>query len=106
MTKREAERVNPPTPKGAYKHTAAPEYVEAHDKCDSVIGIALRRIMDERGVTAGDVAKIMGLSPAAVRHRLYGARKMSAAEVFGLATALQFDPRYLLDPEFDFESGV
>lgn len=88
------------TPKGAYKHTADPEYASAHDRCEQAIGIALRQIMDARGVTAADIGKIMGLSPAAVRHRLYGARKMSAGEVIGLAVKLEFDPRYLLDPTF------
>lgn len=99
MDRAGSEHVNR-TPKGAYKDTADPGYAEARDRCDSAIGIALRQIMDAKGVTAGDVAKIMGLSPAAVRHRLYGARKMTAAEVFGLAKVLKFDPRYLLDPEF------
>lgn len=88
------------TPKGAYRDTADPGYAEVRDRCEAAIGIALRQIMDARGVTAADVGKIMGLSPAAVRHRLYGARKMTAGEVIGLAMKLDFDPRYLLDPTF------
>lgn len=93
-------RVANQTPKGSYKHTADPQYASELARCESTIGIALRQIMDAKGVTAADVAKIMGLSPAAVRHRLYGARKVTAGEAQALAKALNFDVRYLLDPEF------
>lgn len=80
------------TPKGAYSVTAHPGYVRARELVRTLAPAALRDVMDEHDLTVDEVAEIMGLSPSAVRHRLYGRKEIALAEVVALALELHVDP--------------
>lgn len=90
-----------PTPKGAYASRATSEYVEAKNYVSTQMPVILGLLMKTRRLTFEEVSEKMGLSAAAVRHRVYGRTEFSAGEMVGLARALGIDPRAFYDPSFD-----
>lgn len=87
-------------PKGSYRETGDPGYAERRARADEMVRVSLRQVLNSKGVTIAQAAQLMGLSPAALRHRLYGRTEMSAAELFALSWALGVDARVFYDPEY------
>jgi hypothetical protein len=95
--------VKKPAPRGSYATTAGEKYRAAGDYVVEQMPVILSMIMRARKLTIEDVGKVMGLSPSAVRHRLYGRTQCSLAEGVGLAAELEIDPRAFYDPTFPIE---
>lgn len=111
--KRTAEREWKPvrqfTPGGAAPK-ANPAYDRELKRAKAELPIALRALMQRRGITPAQLGGEMGLSAGAVKHRLSGRTDFGAAELRALAEILQvpvsslFDLSELLSHEIDQDS--
>lgn len=72
--------------------TAWRSYVQTREFVRTLAPMALRNLMDEHDLGVDEIAEIMGLSPSAIRHRLYGRKEMALAEMVALAVELGEDP--------------
>lgn len=91
------------TPKGAYADQADAAYVRRRDELRDRIPTAMGVICRHLGWTHRELGQIMGLSPAAVKHRLYGRTEFSAAELLALAERIGIPPQAFFDADFPFE---
>lgn len=72
-------------PKGYYSDTADPVYEEGRNRASEQIPSLVMVVMRKRKISQSDMARAMGLSPAAVKHRLSGRTEFGASELAGLA---------------------
>lgn len=86
------------TPKGAYQKYANPDYVSRKALVKDLVPRVLRIALEARGITHDDAARLMGLSTAAFRDRLYGRTNLSIEEVIALAQTLDLDMSMLWNP--------
>ena len=91
------------TPKGAYAVLADKGYVARRDELKDRIPTAMGIICRHLGWTHKELGRLMGLSEAAVKHRLYGRTEFSAAELLALAEAIGVPPAAFFDRDFPFE---
>ena len=84
-------------PKGTYAHLASPQYREEEEWVRDNVPVVLGVIMRRRKLTMEGIGKLMGLSPAAVRHRVYGRTEFTVPELVALARELELDPAVFYD---------
>lgn len=100
---KKAEPVAPRTPRGAFASTADPQYAARRDELRDRIPTAMGVICRYLGWTHKELGQIMGLSPAAVKHRLYARTEFTASELIALAERLGIPPQAFFDRDFPFE---
>ena len=83
--------------RGAYKATAPPEYFADRERAKQNIIDTLNLVMLAKDLTAADLAKLMGLSLPAVRHRMYGRSLFTADEIWAIAQRVGIDVSVLMD---------
>lgn len=91
------------TPKGAYMGLADKAYVARRDELKDRIPTAMGIICRHLGWTHKELGLLMGLSQAAVKHRLYGRTEFTASELLAVADALGIPPQAFYDRDFPFE---
>ncbi len=89
--------------RGSFQSIADPQYVARRDELRERIPTALGVICRYRGWTHAQLGEIMGLSPAALKHRIYGRTEFSAAELIALSERIGIPVQAFFDPEFPFE---
>lgn len=91
------------TPKGAYQSLADKAYVARRDELKDRIPTAMGIICRHLGWTHKELGLLMGLSQAAVKHRLYGRTEFTASELLAVADRLGIPPAAFFDRDFPFE---
>lgn len=88
--------------KGTYAHIADPTYARDRESWEYKGQEFLHRVMRERNLTIAQLGEHMGLSPGAVRHRLYGTKVIAYGEIMALCSSLDIDVTVLAFPDQPF----
>lgn len=86
-------------PKGFYADRADAAYRKAQDEAKSEILGLIQILMTRRRITKAELAEKMGLSEAAVRHRLNGRTEFGVYELVGLARLFDVPVQAFFDPD-------
>lgn len=95
------KRVGRYVAKGAYACDAPAWVHEMQDHIQKQSGERLNRLLAERDVTHREMAAILGLSPSALRHRVYGRTPLNLSEAVVAAYHLNVDVSELVGPVED-----
>ena len=85
-------------PRGSFKELADPDWFPERDKAKNYIADQLQLVLKVRRVSQRKLSEMMGMSQAAVRHKLYGRTSFFADEIVVLAEKLDVDVRIFFDP--------
>ena len=110
QTEQEWKPVRQYVPKGAYSDSMDPQFRMEKAKAAAILPVALHTLMRRRGITPERLGQQMGVSTAAVKHRLsartdFGAAELRAlAEILGVPMMALFDLDALLEHELAREA--
>lgn len=93
-------------PRNFYAESADADYRALRERVKAQAPVVLGLLLQQRSKSQADLARHMGLSHSAVRHRVYGRTEFTVSELVAIAHWLDVDVAVFTDPNAPIHSII